>query len=121
MSIFPGIYEYYERKLGFVRKCLSFSYICAMQIFMVDKSIIADNRAKLYYHRILLSAITGFFLRNGDRACHFCMLNPKIRGYNTCENIKVIVNCSIVEENRSTHLISCVSENLFCAHYFYIL
>ena len=65
MSIFPGIYGYYERKLGFVRKCLSFSYICAMQIFMVDKSIIADNRAKLYYHRILLSAITGFFCGTG--------------------------------------------------------
>ena len=60
MSIFPVIYESYERKLGFARKCLSFSYICVMQIIMVDKNIIADNRATLYYH-ILLSAITGFF------------------------------------------------------------
>lgn len=109
------IYESYERKLGFARKCLSFSYICAMQIIMVDKNIIADNRAKLYYHHILLSAITGFFLRNGGRACYFGMLNPKIRGYHTCENIKVIVNCSYVVENRSTPLISCVLKNLFCA------
>ena len=65
MSIFPVIYESYERKLGFARKCLSFSYICAMQIIMVDKNIIADNRAKLYYHHILLSAITGFFCGTG--------------------------------------------------------